>query len=121
MSGDRHQTPHLHPETGACDCLCSACDVDREAEGLEDLCICGDCNGKCGQDHVSPAPVGCRLCTYLPVQRKCITGDWEKPGFPPVEQVMRFWLAHGINPGTSNYQGHHAQALVDLLCPEVRT
>lgn len=64
------------------------------------------------------APVtGCDLCQRLPEAARCPSnGSWRKPGLLPVELVLRFWLAHGINPSQyGGYHGQHAQALVDLL------
>jgi hypothetical protein len=60
--------------------------------------------------------VGCDLCQHLSERHRCPSnGGWKRPTLPAVDQVLRFWLAHGINPGVDGAHGHHAQALVDLL------
>ncbi len=62
--------------------------------------------------------VGCDLCRHLSERQRCPSnGGWRRPGLPPVEQVLRFWLAHGINPSVEGRHGFHAQALVELLTP----
>jgi hypothetical protein len=53
-SGTEHEKPHFHPKTGACDCLCPACDLQGTVHWEDDRCICPECNGECGQPHARP-------------------------------------------------------------------
>ncbi len=48
MMAVQHDDPHLHPVTGACDCLNDCCSAER---GDSDLCVCTECNGKCDMEH----------------------------------------------------------------------
>lgn len=60
--------------------------------------------------------VGCNLCRALPESKWCPSnGSWQRRDLPLVEQVLRFWLAHGINPDAAGAHAEHAQALVTLL------
>jgi hypothetical protein len=60
--------------------------------------------------------VGCDLCQAMPESKWCPSnGGWKRSNLPLDEQVLRFWLAHGINPDAAGAHGHHAAALVALL------